>query len=182
MLEGSGIQFKSLLDYPDIPDIVEDGNSFLENALKKARTVSEATGETVLADDSGMEVDALGGAPGIYSARYAGEDGNDAKNIRKLLDDMKDIAPENRDADFRCLLVLFFTDGRYETFEGLWKGTIAEKPNGNNGFGYDPVFYIPELGVTVAQISSEVKNRLSHRAQALAKLKEKLREGAWKDQ
>jgi XTP/dITP diphosphohydrolase len=160
MLEGSGIQFKSLLDYPDIPDIVEDGNSFLENALKKARTVSEATGETVL----------------------AGEDGNDAKNIRKLLDDMKDIAPENRDADFRCLLVLFFTDGRYETFEGLWKGTIAEKPNGNNGFGYDPVFYIPELGVTVAQISSEVKNRLSHRAQALAKLKEKLREGAWKDQ
>lgn len=181
MLEGSGIYLKSLLDYPDIPDIVEDGNSFLENALKKARAVSEATGETVLADDSGMEVDALDGAPGIYSARYGGEDGNDEKNIRKLLDDMKDIAPENRGADFRCLLVLYFPDRRYEIFEGFWKGTIAEKPVGQNGFGYDPVFFLPEQGVTVAEISPEAKNKISHRAQALSKLKKKLSEGLWKD-
>ena len=107
MLEGSGVHLRSLMDYPDLPDIVEDGNSFLENALKKARVVSEWTGETVLADDSGLEVDALGGAPGIYSARYAGEDANDEKNIRKLLDDMKSIASENRGATFRCILVLY---------------------------------------------------------------------------
>jgi XTP/dITP diphosphohydrolase len=178
MLEGSGICLSSLLDYPDMPDIVEDGSTFLENALKKARVVSERTGETVLADDSGLEVDALGGAPGIFSARYAGEDGNDEKNIRKLLSDMKGIAPGNREATFRCILVLYYADGRCETFEGRWKGRIAEKPAGQSGFGYDPVFYIPEEGITVAQLSTEIKNKISHRAQALAKLKEKLREGA----
>jgi len=178
MLEGSGLQLSSLIDYPDLPDIVEDGNSFLENALKKARIVSEWTGETVLSDDSGIEVDALGGAPGIYSARYAGEDGNDEKNIRKLLDDMKDIASENRGATFRCLIVLYSADGSYETFEGHWKGRIAEKPVGQGGFGYDPVFFLPEERVTVAQLSLEVKNRISHRAQALAKLQETLRKGA----
>ncbi|MCX5837455.1 MAG: XTP/dITP diphosphatase [Deltaproteobacteria bacterium] len=177
MLEGSGIHLRSLLDYPDFPDIMEDGNSFLENALKKARVVSEWTGETVLADDSGLEVDALGGAPGIYSARYAGEDGNDEKNIRKLLDEMKNVASENRGATFRCILVLYSADGRYETFEGHWKGLIAEKPVGQGGFGYDPVFYLPEERMTVAQLSSEVKNRISHRAQAIAKLKERFRKG-----
>ena len=173
MLEGSGIHLRSLLDYPDFPDIMEDGNSFLENALKKARVVSERTGEAVLADDSGLEVDALGGAPGIYSARYAGEDGNDEKNIRKLLNDMKDIAPQKRGATFRCVLVLYSADGRYETFEGRLKGRIAVKPVGRGGFGYDPVFFLPEEGVTVAQLSTEVKNRISHRAQAIAKLKER---------
>lgn len=177
MLEGRGVQLSSLLDYPNLPDIVEDGNSFLENALKKARVVSELTGGTVLADDSGLEVDALSGAPGIYSARYAGEDGNDEKNIRKLLDDMKGIALENRGATFRCLLVLYFADGRYETFEGQWRGRISESPAGRSGFGYDPVFYLPEEGMTAAQISAEVKNRISHRAQALARLKESLRKG-----
>ena len=95
---------------------------------------------------------------------------------------MKDVAPENRGATFLCLLVLYFADGRYETFEGRWSGRIAESPVGQSGFGYDPVFYIPEEGVTVAQISAEAKNRISHRAQALAKLQEKLRKGAWKDQ
>ncbi len=182
MLEGSGVHLRSLMDYPDLPDIVEDGNTFLENALKKAMFVSEWTGETVLADDSGLEVDALDGAPGIYSARYAGDDANDEKNILKLLDDMKSIASENRRAIFRCILVLYSADGSYETFEGCWEGRIAEKPLGQSGFGYDPIFFLSEEGVTVAQLSPEVKNRISHRSQAIAKLKKRLHEGVWKKQ
>jgi XTP/dITP diphosphohydrolase len=181
MLEGIEVLLRSLMDYPDLPEIVEDGNSFLENALKKARVVSTLTGETVLADDSGLEVDALGGAPGIYSARYAGNDADDQQNIRKLLDDLTGVPSENRGAAFRCLLVLYPPDGRYETFEGRWEGMIAEKPVGQGGFGYDPVFFLPEEGVTVAQLPAEVKNRISHRAQAFLKLNEKLRKGAWKD-
>ena len=177
MLEGSGIHLRSLLDYPDFPDIMEDGNSFLENALKKARVVSERTGETVLADDSGLEVDALGGAPGIYSARYAGNDADDVQNIRKLLYDLKGIHAENRGAAFRCVLVLYPVDGHYEAFEGRWEGLIAEKPVGQGGFGYDPVFFLPGEGMTVAELSPEVKNRISHRAQAIAKLKERFRKG-----
>jgi XTP/dITP diphosphohydrolase len=180
MLVGIGIDLRSLEDYPDLPEIVEDGNSFQENALQKAKVISKLTGETVLADDSGLEVDALGGAPGIYSARYAGKDADDEQNIRKLLDDLKGIVSENRGAAFRCILVLYPVDGRYETFEGRWEGMIAEKPAGQSGFGYDPVFFLPGEGVTVAQLSSEVKNRISHRAQAFAKLKEALRKGAWK--
>jgi XTP/dITP diphosphohydrolase len=173
MLADLGISLLSLNDYPGISEIVEDGKSFLENALIKARIVAEATGEIVLADDSGLEVDALGGAPGIYSARYAGKDADDQQNIRKLLDDLKGIASENRGAVFRCILVLYPADGRYETFEGRWEGMIAERPVGRGGFGYDPVFFLPDLGVTVAELSPEVKNRISHRAQAIAKLKEK---------
>ena len=178
MLEGIEVHLSSLMEYPDLPEIVEDGNSFLENALKKARAVAESTGEIVLADDSGLEVDALGGAPGIYSARYAGKDADDQQNIRKLLDDLKGIAFEKRGAAFRCILVLYPADGCYETFEGRWEGMIAKKPAGQGGFGYDPVFFLPGEGMTVAQLSSEVKNRISHRAQAFAKLKEKLRRGA----
>ena len=182
MLVGIEVHLSSLMDYPDLPEIVEDGNSFLENALKKARVVSKLTGETVLADDSGLEVDALSGAPGIYSARYAGKDADDQQNIRKLLDELKGIASENRGAAFRCVLVLHRPNGTYDSFEGRWEGMIAEKPVGQGGFGYDPIFFLPEEKVTVAQLSSEVKNRISHRAQAFIKLKEKLRKGAWKDE
>jgi XTP/dITP diphosphohydrolase len=177
MLADLGIDLLSLNDYPGIPEIVEDGKSFLENAVKKARAVAEATGEVALADDSGLEVDVLGGAPGIYSARYAGKDADDRQNFRKLLSDLKGIAFENRGAAFRCTLVLYPADGRYETFEGRWEGMIAEKPLGQGGFGYDPVFFLPDLGVTVAELSPEVKNRISHRAQAIAKLKEKFGKG-----
>jgi XTP/dITP diphosphohydrolase len=180
MLDGTGVDLRSLEDYPDLPEIVEDGNSFHENALLKAKIVSKLTGETVLADDSGLEVDALGGAPGIYSARYAGDDADDQQNIRKLLDDLKGIVFKNRGAAFRCILVLYPADGRYATFEGRWEGMIAEKPAGQGGFGYDPVFFLQGEGVTVAQLSPEVKNRISHRAQAFAKLRETLRNGAWK--
>jgi XTP/dITP diphosphohydrolase len=174
MFSDLGIALLSLNDCPGTPEIVEDGKSFLENAVKKAKVVAESTGEIVLADDSGLEVDALGGAPGILSARYAGQDADDRQNIRKLLRDMKGIPPENRGAAFRCILVLYPADGHYEAFEGRWEGMIAEKPVGLDGFGYDPIFFLPGEGVTVAQLSSEVKNRISHRAQAFAKLKERL--------
>jgi XTP/dITP diphosphohydrolase len=178
MLADLGISLFSLNDYPAIPEIVEDGKSFLENALKKGRTVAEATGEIVLADDSGLEVDALGGAPGIYSARYAGNDADDMQNNRKLLHDLKGVPAANRGAAFRCVLVLYPSDGRYEAFEGRWEGWIAEVPVGKDGFGYDPLFFLPEEGITVAQLSPEVKNRVSHRAQAFAKLKERLLNGS----
>jgi len=174
MLTDVGIDVGSLNDYPDIPEIIEDGKSFLENAQIKAKTVAEATGRTVLADDSGLEVDALGGAPGIYSARYAGQDADDGSNIRRLLKELKGVPPEKRGALFRCVLVLYSpANGCMETFEGHWRGVIADRPVGRGGFGYDPIFILPDLGVTVAELSSEVKNRISHRGQAIAKLKER---------
>lgn len=178
MLADLGISLFSLNDYPEIPEIIEDGNSFLENALKKGRAVAEATGEIVLADDSGLEVDALRGAPGIYSARYAGNDADDLQNNRKLLHDLQGVPAANRGAAFRCVLVLYPPVGRYEAFEGRWEGRIAEVPVGKGGFGYDPLFFLPGEGMTVAQLSPEVKNRVSHRAQAFAKLKERLQNGS----
>jgi XTP/dITP diphosphohydrolase len=171
MLADITLDLRSLEDYPDLPWIVEDGTSFTENALKKARGISNLTGEMVLADDSGLEVAALQGAPGIYSARYAGKDADDQQNIRKLLDEMKGVPAENRGAAFRCVLVLYRPDGSYDSFEGSWEGRIAEKPAGEGGFGYDPVFLLPDRGLTVARLSPEVKNAISHRAQAFAKLR-----------
>ena len=174
MLAVLGIRIFSLNDYPDTPEIIEDGKSYLENALKKGRTIAEATGEIVIADDSGLEVDALGGAPGIYSARYAGDGADDLHNNRKLLDDLKGVPKTGRGATFRCVLVLYPPEGRYEVFEGRWEGCIAESPAGEGGFGYDPLFFLPQRGLTVAQLSPEVKNEISHRAEAFAKLKERL--------
>lgn len=171
MLADAGIELRSLKDYPESPEIVEDGMSFLDNALKKARTVSELTGEIVLADDSGLAVEALGGAPGIHSARYAGEESDDAANIRKLLSTLAEVPPSRRSAAFFCVLVLYRPDGTFESFEGRWEGQIAEAPSGDNGFGYDPVFFLPGKGVTVAELTPEVKNRISHRALAFAKLR-----------
>jgi XTP/dITP diphosphohydrolase len=165
------ITFSSLYDYQDIPEIIENGQSFFENALKKARIVSEWTGETALADDSGLEVDALGGAPGIYSARYAGDGATDEGNIRKLLEDLKDVRPDKRGGAFRCVLVLYRPGGHFEHFEGRWQGRIADKPAGSGGFGYDPVFLLPEFSMTVAQLPPDLKNQLSHRAVAFRQLK-----------
>ncbi len=171
MMADVGVTLRSLEEYPELPEIVEDGGSFLENALKKARAVAEFTGEIALADDSGLEVDALDGAPGIYSSRYAGDGAGDAENNRKLLTDLRGISPAERAAAFRCVLVLYRPDGRYEAFEGRWAGRIAEEPAGKGGFGYDPVFFLPDRGVTVAELAPGVKNRISHRAQAFAKLR-----------
>lgn len=177
LLMDSGVTLLSLNDYPDLPEIKEDGNSFLENALKKARTIAELTGEVVLADDSGLEVEALNGAPGIYSARYAGGEGDDRKNILKILSDLRGVPPARREAVFRCILVLCRPNGRYHAFDGNWKGRITETPVGRGGFGYDPVFYLPERGVTAAQLSADIKNSISHRAKAVAKLKIWLEKG-----
>jgi len=174
MLSGMNIELASLKDYPDIPEIVEDGKTFLENALKKARTVSERTGRAVLADDSGLQVDALGGEPGIYSARYAGEGASDDDNIRLLLEKLKEVPPEKRTASFCCVLVLYNTDGTYESFESRWPGRIIDDRRGDNGFGYDPVFYVPELNKTAAELPPEIKNRISHRGQSFLKLKQSL--------
>lgn len=124
-----------------------------------------------LADDSGLEVDVLGGAPGIYSARYAGDDATDAGNIRRLLEELKDIAPQKRGGSFRCVLVLYEPGGHFESFEGQWQGQIVDKPAGTGGFGYDPVFFLPELSMTVAQLPPGLKNHLSHRAKAFQGLK-----------
>ena len=131
----------------------------------------------VLADDSGLEVAALDGAPGIHSARYAGDSADDEKNILKLLGDLEDVPPEEREAAFRCVLVLCRPDGRYHAFDGRWEGRIAEIPAGKGGFGYDPVFYLPEQGVTAAELPAGIKNRISHRAKAAGKLILWLQEG-----
>jgi XTP/dITP diphosphohydrolase len=174
MLEGMEIELVSLSNYSHVPEIVEDGKSFLENALKKAKIISEFTGEIVLADDSGLQVEVLGGEPGIYSARYAGEKATDAENNTKLLDKLKNIPQEKRTAFFSCVLVLYRIDGSYDYFEGKWNGQIIDERRGNNGFGYDPIFLVPELKMTAAELPAEIKNKISHRGQAFARLKKSL--------
>jgi XTP/dITP diphosphohydrolase len=174
MLEGMKIDLVSLNNYTHVPEIVEDGKSFLENALKKAKIISEFTGETVLADDSRLQVDALGGEPGIYSARYAGEKATDEENNAALLVKLKNISQEKRTAFFRCVLVLYRRDGSYDYFEGKWNGQIIDERRGNNGFGYDPIFFVPELKKTAAELPAEIKNKVSHRGQAFAQLKKTL--------
>ncbi|MDI6741615.1 MAG: XTP/dITP diphosphatase, partial [Smithella sp.] len=177
MLEGMAIDLISLKDYPDVPEIIEDRDTFLGNALKKAKIIAEFTGETVLADDSGLSVDALGGEPGIYSARYAGENATDDENIDLLLSRLKDIAPEKRTAFFSCALVIYRQDGRYDSFESKWPGMIIDERRGDNGFGYDPVFFVTEFKKTAAELPPEIKNKVSHRGQAFAKLEKALAEG-----
>jgi XTP/dITP diphosphohydrolase len=169
-----GIELVSLSNYIHVPEIVEDGKSFLENALKKAKIISEFTGETVLADDSGLQVDVLGGEPGIYSSRYAGEKATDEENNTKLLAKLKNIPQEKRTAFFRCVLILYKRDGSYDHFEGKWNGQIIDERRGNNGFGYDPIFLVSELKLTAAELTAEIKNKVSHRGQAFAQLKKSL--------
>jgi XTP/dITP diphosphohydrolase len=176
MLSGTEIELVSLNQYNQVPEIVEDGKSYLENAYKKAKVVSEYTGETTLADDSGLEVDALGNEPGIYSARYAGEKATDDENNAQLLTKLKDVPQEKRTASFFCALVLYKKDGTHESFEARWNGLIIDDQRGENGFGYDPIFWVPDLKMTAAELSSGIKNRISHRGQAFAKLKSRLGE------
>jgi XTP/dITP diphosphohydrolase len=176
MLAGTGIELVSLNSYEDLPEIVEDGKSFLENALKKARVISGLTGEMVLADDSGLQVDILKGEPGIYSSRYAGEQANDKENNAKLLAQLKNVPAEKRVASFQCVLVLYKKDGSYKSFSGKWSGQIIDEARGANGFGYDPIFWVPELNKTAAELPPEIKNKVSHRGQAVAQLKKSLLE------
>ena len=155
-----------------IQDIEETGLSFVENAILKARHAAKESGLAAIADDSGLEVDALMGAPGIYSARFAGPDCNDQDNNRKLLQSLKDIPDEQRTARFQCLMVYMrhADDPTPIICQGTWEGRILQAPSGENGFGYDPLFFVPEENCASAELSPEVKNQLSHRGQALRKL------------
>lgn len=165
------IQVCSLLDFPNFPEIKETGKSFYENALTKARQVNQKTSLPALADDSGLEVDALNNRPGILSARYAGTKATDQERINKLLSEMKGIPDSKRKGRFVCCMV-FCDHNRIFHVTGFCDGTISRKPSGRNGFGYDPVFFLPELGKTMAQLDLDEKNKISHRSNALKKIKE----------
>lgn len=151
-------------------DVIEDGNTFEENAIKKAVTVMEATGLPCIADDSGLCVDALGGAPGIYTARFAGENATDDDNIQKLLSELDGVETEKRTARFVCVIALSFPGKEPVTFRGECEGLILTEKHGKNGFGYDPVFYIEQFGKAMAELPAEVKNSISHRSRALEKI------------
>ena len=155
-----------------VPEVEETGLSFIENAILKARNAAAHTGLPAIADDSGLEVDALEGAPGIHSARYAGTPSDDLANLKKLLADMQDVPDIGRSARFRCVIVYLkhAKDPAPLVTEGVWEGAILRAPQGSNGFGYDPVFWVPEKGCSSAELEPAVKNRLSHRGQALARL------------
>ena len=155
-----------------VPEVEETGLSFIENAILKARNAAAHAKLPAIADDSGLEVDALEGAPGIYSARYAGTPSNDQANLKKLLEDMRDVPDLGRSARFRCVIVYLkhAKDPAPLVTEGVWEGAILRAPKGTNGFGYDPVFWVPEKGCSSAELEPAVKNQLSHRGQALARL------------
>ena len=162
-----GVQFLTLADFGDLPAAVEDGDTFTANAEAKARHYSRLTGCWTLADDSGLEVDALGGAPGVRSARYAGEHGDDAANNAKLVAELAGVPAERRTARFRCAIAVADLDRIVASSSGTIEGSIIDTPRGTNGFGYDPHFLLPQLGVTTAELEPEKKNRISHRGQAL---------------
>lgn len=169
LLAPFNIEVKSLLDIPDFPEIDEDGSSFEENAIKKARLTARHSGLTCLADDSGLEVEALGGQPGIYSARFAGEQGDDEANNQKLLSMMADLPAAERKARFVCVVAISDPDGEVQTVRGECTGSIAFKAEGTEGFGYDPLFIPSGYTRTFAQLKAEEKNHISHRARALKK-------------
>ena len=181
LLKELPVEVRTLKDYPQIPDIIEDGNTFIDNALIKALTVAKACGQVAMADDSGLMVDVLNGAPGIFSARFAGEEKDDAKNTAKLLNLLKDTAEAQRGAQFCCAIAIVLPDGREYTTEGICRGQITFAPAGSGGFGYDPVFYVPKLQKTFAELSMGEKNAVSHRgianAQALEILQKLFKEG-----
>ncbi len=172
----SGIQVLGLFDIGIEADVEETGTTFAENAYIKAFEISKRSGFPVLADDSGLEVDALGGRPGVYSARFAGENATDDDNVKKLLDELKDVPENKRNARFACAMCLIFPDGRkIESFGVSCPGIILNNKRGENGFGYDPVFFAPEFGKTFSEMTMEEKNKVSHRKAALADLSEKLK-------
>jgi XTP/dITP diphosphohydrolase len=170
LLKNFDVQILSLQDFPDIPDIIEDGKTFEENALKKARTVCRHTGLIAIADDSGLEVDYLKGQPGVFSARYSGSDSNDKRNYKKLLGELKTIPHAERGARFRCVLSIAHPSDREQVVTGECRGFITTEPRGVNGFGYDPVFLDPVSGLTFAEMGPAQKNKISHRARALHEL------------
>jgi len=171
LLAGLDLHVQPQTDF-GVPDIEETGLTFVENAILKARNAAQHTGLPAIADDSGIEVDALNGAPGIYSARYAGIGASDQANLEKLLTELGDLPEEKRTARFQCLMVYMrhANDPTPLICQGSWEGRILFKPQGENGFGYDPVFYVPSHDCSSAELPADIKNSLSHRGQALRNL------------
>jgi XTP/dITP diphosphohydrolase len=175
LLGDLGITIRTLDEFPDAPEVVEDGDTCEANAVKKARAIAEFTGLPAVADDTGLEVDALGGRPGIYAARYAGEEATYEDNCQKLLREMAGVPREQRTARFLTVAAIALPSDGIRVAQGTLDGAIAEQASGALGFGYDPVFLIPELGKTLAQLSADQKNTISHRAKAFAKMREIVR-------
>jgi XTP/dITP diphosphohydrolase len=167
LLKDMQIRVRGLDEYPEVPEIEEDGHTFAENAQKKAQSVARLTGCLTLADDSGLEVAALDGKPGVHSARFAGEKADDAANNRKLLELMKPVSADALHAAFVCVMALCGPDGECCFFQGKLEGLLVDAPRGSGGFGYDPLFLVPEFGRTLAELPLDAKNRISHRGQAL---------------
>jgi len=171
LLKGVVDTILSPADFPGFPEVEEDGDTFEANALKKARSAALFTGRPVLADDSGLAVDVLGGRPGVYSARFAGEGAGDSDNNALLLKELSGVPAEGRTAAFHCVIALCQPDGSCQTFDGSLPGVILEAPRGEGGFGYDPLFLVPEYGQTFSELPLEVKNAISHRGRAMQMLK-----------
>ena len=172
ILEPINFELKSLADFKDMPEVKEDRNTFKENAIKKAKEVSRLTGILSISDDSGLEVEALGGKPGVYSSRFSGPKATDEKNIKKLIHLLKDVPEEKRAARFVCQAVLADKDKILATTNGICKGKIILKPRGNYGFGYDPLFVPEGYDKTFAELGPKVKNKISHRLKAFRKMRE----------
>jgi len=171
-----GVKVLSLLDFPDVPETPETGATFAENAELKAKAAARATGRIALADDSGLEVDALGGRPGVYSNRFAGPEASDRDKYTRVLELLKGVPDGRRTARFHAAVAVATPEGKAVVVEGTCEGRIAHEPKGEGGFGYDPIFYLPELGRTMAELSPDEKNRISHRGKALRAAKQLLAE------
>lgn len=169
-----GILLRGPDDFPFLPEVEEDGNTYQENAIKKATILAKACNTWAMADDSGLEIDALNGRPGIYSCRYAGPNATDEKNIEKVLSELKGVPKERRTARFICSIALAGPHGLFFIVEGRCEGFITEEPRGKGGFGYDPIFFVPDYHQTLAELMPSIKNRMSHRANALRQFKERI--------
>ena len=181
LLGGLGIRIRTLDEFPHAPEVVEDGITCEANAVKKARAIAEFTGLPAMADDTGLEVDALGGRPGVYAARYAGEGATYEDNCRKLLQELAGVPRERRTARFLTVAAITLPSDEVKVAQGLLDGVIAEEASGTLGFGYDSLFFVPELGKTLAQLSADHKNRISHRAKAFIQAKDLLQEMEFPD-
>ena len=174
ILKDVAIEIKSLADFGPIPEPIEDGDTFDDNAYKKAHHTAKVLGLPAIADDSGLVVEALGGAPGVHSARYSGENATDDENCRKLLHELESQGEENRKAHFVCVLSIAVPSGPALTYEGKCEGVILREPKGESGFGYDPLFYFEKYGKTFAELTMEEKNKVSHRGKALKEVKSEI--------
>lgn len=171
LLGGLGIRIRTLADFPSAPEVEEDGATCEANAIKKAREIAQATGVPAVADDTGLEVDALEGHPGVYAARYAGERATYEDNCRKLICELAGVPGPRRKARFLTVAAIAFPSGDVHVTQGSLEGLITEQPLGDRGFGYDPVFLVPEFNRTLAQLTAEEKNRMSHRAKAFTHMR-----------